>query len=116
MTQPSFNSNSSSTVILSFCVAVLGILVFAQGLLVSSFVGQQNTQLSNMISGGQQQLTVQQQFDQQNSAFLSDVVTYFQQTGDSNVVAILSRAGINLQGPPSGTAPAPTAPTAPAPR
>jgi hypothetical protein len=117
MTQPSFNTTSSSTTILSFCAAVLGIIVFVQSLLISSFVGQQNTQLTNAISGGQQQLNFMRQFDQNNSAFLNDVLQYYGQTRDSNVIAILNRAGINLQQPPPGAAPAaPAAAPAPATR
>ena len=110
MTQPSFNTTSSSTTILSFCAAVLGILVFVQGLLISSFVGEQNTQLGYAINGGQQQLNSMQQFDQNNTAFLGDVLQYYQQTRDSNAIVILNRAGINLQQPPPGATPAAPAP------
>jgi len=97
----------------------LGVIVFVQGLLISSYVGQQNTQLSGMITGGQQQLNSQQQFDQQNTAFLQDLLQYYQSSGDTNVIMILNRAGLNLQQQaPGAAAPAGTgAPVAtPAPR
>jgi hypothetical protein len=106
MTLPTSNTPSSSGTILSFCVAILGLLVFVQALFLNSYVGQQNTQISGAISGGQQQLNFMRQFDQNNQAFLGDVLNYYQTTRDSNVIMILNRAGINLQQPPPGT-PAP---------
>ncbi|MCX7824342.1 MAG: hypothetical protein N2689_02165 [Verrucomicrobiae bacterium] len=113
MTLPTSNPPSSSGVVVSFCVAILGLLLFVQGWLVSSYVGQQNTQISGAIAGGNQQLNFMRQFDQNNQAFLGDVLNYYQQTRDSNVIMILNRAGINLQQqPPAANGGA--APTAPA--
>jgi hypothetical protein len=114
MTQPTFNSTSLTSVILGFCVAVLGIIVFFQGLVISSFIGHQNEQLTNMLSGGQQQLATQQQVSQQNIAFINDVAAYAQQSGDSNVVAMLNRVGISFQQQPAPGAAAPAAAPAPA--
>lgn len=108
MTLPTSNTSTSSGAILGFCVAILGVLVFVQSLFVNSYIGQQNTQISGAIAGGQQQLNFLRQFDQNNQAFLGDVLNYYQQTRDSNVIMILNRAGINLQ----QQAPGPAAPAA----
>jgi len=110
------SNKCSGTPIVSISVAVLAILLAVLAWRFSVYLGQQNENLTTNITAARQQIETGRPQDQGFNNLLQLLVQYLQQTGDPNVVALMSRHGLNVQvqQPQAGAQPAQPATGTPA--
>jgi hypothetical protein len=110
------SNKCSSTPIVSISVAVLAILLAVLAWRFGVYISQQNENLTTNIAAARQQIEAGRPLDQGFNNLLQLLVQYLEQTRDPNVVALMSRHGLNVQvqQPPAGAQPAQPAAGTPA--